>query len=206
MNFTQLQARAAVLASFEGWGDVSPAPAWDVLVNQAWDRFSWDGECVVGTTTFPTVGGQAAYALAGEWKRIMDVVYDTAGANVPVRRSKEEYERFTRADWRVQPPGTPARWTFNPINALTLIPPPSVVRTVSVRGITKGTALAAGGDIPVAPVVCHEGIALMAAYLQGEIYAQGEGMDCLNAFLKEHNYDYYVELALKYANYEEGGY
>ena len=203
-TFTQLQARATLLASLEGWSDVVPAPDWAALVNQAYIQFSWDGECVVLNTTITTVAGQAGYTLAGQWRKIMDVVYDTAATNQPVRHSSEDYERFLRADWRVQASGVPVRFTFNPFNALTLVPPPLTPGLiVSVRGVAEAAPLVNPTDVPPIPDVLHEAIALKAAIFQGKVYAQGEASARLERY--EAQYKQYVEDASKYANVEAQG-
>jgi hypothetical protein len=204
MNFTQLQARAALLASLEGWTDVTPAPAWDVLVNQAWIEFTWDGECIIATTTFPTVANQCKYALTGNWKRLTDVVYDTAGTKSPVFHSSEDYERWARADWQSQASGIPTRYAFAPFNTISLVPPPAAATiVVSVRGVCEGTALALGGDIPPLPDYFHEGIAVKAAMLQGEVYAQGAALTRLQQY--QTRYDKFVKDAISYANFEAQG-
>ena len=204
MTFAQLQARATLLASLEGWSDAVPAPDWAALVNQAYIQFSWDGECLITNTTITTVSNQAAYTLAGQWRRLMDVVYDSGGANSPVRHSSEDFERYLRADWRVQPNGTPVRYTFNPFNALTLVPAPATAGlTVTVRGVAEATPLVVGTDVPAIPDVLHEAIALKAAVFQGKVYAQGEAAQRLERY--EAQYQQYVQDAVRYANVETAG-
>jgi hypothetical protein len=204
MNFTALQARAALLVSLEGWSDAVPAPDWAALVNQAYIQFSWDGECLITNTTVVTVANQAAYTLTGQWRRLMDVVYDSGGANSPVRRSSEEFERYLRADWRVQTGGAPVRYTFAAFNTLALIPPPLAAGvTVAVRGVTEAAPLTSGGDVPSLPDVLHEAIALKAAIFQGKVYAQGEASQRLDRY--EAQYREYVQDALRYAKVETAG-
>ena len=204
MNFAQLQARAQLLSSLEGWSDISPSPAWDQLVNQGYIQFSWDGECLITNTTLTTVSNQAAYMLTGQWRRLMDVVYDSGNTNQPVRHSSEDFERYLRADWRVQPSGTPVQFTFNPFNALTLIPAPTTAGvTVAVRGVAEAAPLVNGTDVPAIPDVLHEAIVLKAAIFQGKIYAQGEASQRLDRY--EAQYQQYVQDALKYANYKSSG-
>jgi hypothetical protein len=204
LTFAQLQARATLMASLEGWTDSPVAPAWDVLVNQAWVQFSWDGECLITNLSLTTVANQATYALTGQWRRLMDVVYDTAGANSPMRHSTEDYERFVRGDWRVQPSGVPLRYTFNPFNTLTLVPPPVTAGlSVSVRGVAEAAALVNPTDVPPIPDVLHEAIALKAAIFQGKVYAQGEASQRLDRY--ETQYQAYVQDAAKYANVEAQG-
>lgn len=200
-TFAQLQARATLLASLEGWTDVAVVPDWAALVNQAYVQFSWDGECIVTNTTITTVAGQASYALTGQWRKITDAVYDSASTNQPLLHSSEDYERYARADWRVQASGIPKRYTFAPFNALALIPPPaSSGITVSVRGVAEALVLVNGTDIPPIPDVLHEAIALKAAIFQGEVYAQGEASARLERY--EAKYQQYVQDAAKYANFE----
>lgn len=204
MNFTALQARATLLASLEGWSDAIPSPDWAALVNQAYIQFSWDGECLITNTTITTAANQAAYTLTGQWRRLLDVVYDSGGANSPMRRSSEEFERYLRADWRVQPSGAPVRYTFNPFNTLALLPPPATTGvTVSVRGVAEATPLASGSDVPSIPDVLHEAIALKAAMFQGKVYAQGEASQRLDRY--EAQYRQYVEDALRYADGKTAG-
>ena len=204
INYTQLQARATLLASLEGWSDVNPSPDWAGLVNQAYIQFSWDGECLITNTTVTTVSNQAAYTLSGQWRRLMDVVYDSGGAKSPVRHSSEDFERYLRADWRVQPSGTPVRYTFNPFNTLTLVPAPTTAGVlVAVRGVAEAAPLVSGTDIPTIPDVLHEAIALKAAIFQGKVYAQGEASQRLDRY--EAQYQQYVQDALRYANVETMG-
>lgn len=204
MDFTQLQGRATLLASLEGWSDIAIAPDWAALVNQAYVQFSWDGECLISNTTITTVANQSAYSLTGQWRRLMDVVYDSGNTNGPVRHSSEDFERYLRADWRVQPSGTPVRFTFNPFNSLTLIPPPDTNGiTVAVRGSSEAPALSSGTDVPAIPDVLHEAIALKAAIFLGKVYAQGEASQRLDRY--EAQYQQYVQDALKYANFESPG-
>lgn len=204
MNFTALQARATLLVSLEGWSDAIPSPDWAALVNQAYVQFSWDGECLITNTTVVTVANQAAYTLTGQWRRLRDVVYDSGGTNSPVRRSSEDFERYLRADWRVQPSGAPVRYTFNPFNTLTLIPPPAAAGvTISVRGAAEATPLVNGSDVPLVPDVLQEAIALKAAIFQGKVYAQGEASQRLDRY--EAQYRQYVQDALQYAHGEITG-
>lgn len=204
-TFAQLQARATLLASLEGWTDVAVAPDWAALVNQGYVQFCWDGECTVSSTTITTVTGQVSYPLTGQWKDLLDVVYDTSATNSPVRRSSEDFERYFRADWRVQANGVPVRYTFNPFNTLALIPPPSANGlTVSVRGLAEPALLVAGSDVPAIPDVLHEAIALRAAIFQGKVYAQGDASSRLERY--EAQYQQYVQDASKYASAETGGF
>lgn len=173
-------------------------------MNQAYVQFSWDGDCVLSTTTITTVAGQAGYALTGQWRRVLDVVYDSTGTALPVRHSSEEFERYLRADWRVQASGVPVRFTFNPFNALTLLPPPDTSGvTVMVRGSAEATPLSGGTDVPAIPDVLHEAIALKAAIFQGKVYAQGEALQRLQEY--ERQYLQYVEDAKRYATFEAPG-
>ena len=204
MNYLDLQNRAKLLASLEGWTDVSPTPDWGALVNQAWVEFSWDGECIVGNTTFTTVANQGRYSLSGTWKKLTDVVYDSTATKQPMHHTSEDMERFARADWHVQPSGTPVRYTFSPFNSIFLVPPPSTAGiTISVRGTTEGTALSSNTDVPPCPDVLHEAIALKAAILQGMVYAQGNSQARLQMF--QQRYDKFVNDARTYANFESVG-
>jgi hypothetical protein len=201
MNFTTLQARAQLLSSLEGWSDANPSPDWAALVNQAYVQFSWDGECLITNTTLTTVSNQAAYTLPGQWRRVREVIFDSGGTNRPVRRSSEEFERYLRADWRVQASGTPVRYAFSPFNALTLVPPPATTGVVvAVRGVAEATPLVTGSDTPAIPDVLHEAIALKAALFQGKVYAQGEASQRLDRY--EAQYQQYVLDARRYAGVE----
>lgn len=183
---------------------MTPSPDWAALVNQAYIQFSWDGDCFITNTTFTTTAHQAAYTLSGQWRRLMDVIYDSSGAKSPVRRSSEEFERYLRADWRAQASGTPVRYTFNPFNALTLVPAPAVSGVaVAVRGVAEATPLISGTDIPAIPDVLHEAIALKAAIFQGKVYAQGEASQRLERY--EAQYLQYVQDAMRYARAEKTG-
>jgi len=200
MQFSDLQARAQLLASLEGWSDVSPAPTWSTLVNEAWYQFSWDGECIIGTQNITTVVGQAAYTLTGVWKKVIDVVYDTAGANTGILRSDEDYERWANPTWRAQANAPSSRYTFAPFSTITLIPPPSAIVTVSVRGLVQGTALVNSTDVPPVPDPLQEAICIYAAYLQGKVYMVGDASTRMETMLKD--YQQYVADAVKYANFE----
>lgn len=196
LTYTQLQARATLLASFETDPDLV-SPDWPTLVNRAWEQFSWDAELVIASQNVTTVIGTLAYTLTGQVKRVLDVVYDTASAKSPVLHSTEDFERGVRADWRVQANGTPVRYTFNPFNTLCLIPPPDAVKTVSVRGFVQGTDLSTGSDVLPIPGVLEEGVCLLAAYLWGKTYAQGAGLLRYQGYYEE--YKGYVQMGLSYA-------
>lgn len=172
MNFSQLKARAAVLCQLEGWSEVSPAPDYAYLVNRAWEMFSYDSECFVTSENVSTVIGQAEYSLTNSYKNLLDVTYSGSG----LLRSDEAFERNLNPGWRVQASGTPSRWVLSGFNKLTLVPPPSAIQTLNVRGAAYGTALSSETDTPSCPSVYHEAIAIKAAILHGEIYAQGDAM------------------------------
>lgn len=203
LTFTAYQIRAALLSSFEGWSDSAASPAWDVLVNRAWEQFSWDAELVIASQNVTTVIGTLAYSLTGQMKRVLDVVYDTASAKSPVLHSTEDYERNLRADWRVQANGTPLRYTFNPFNTISLLPIPDAVKTVSVRGFVQGTDMSGGTDVLPIPGVLEEAVCIYAAYLWGKVYAQGEGRTRLKDYLDD--YQKYVSMGKSYANLEAMG-
>lgn len=211
MDFTALQARAALLASLEGWTDVSPAPTWSTLANQGWYQFSWDSELITTSQNVNTVSGTLSYTLTGHIKRILDVVYDTASTKSPVVHSSEDYERYLRADWRVQTSGTPVRFTFAPFNTISLVPPPDAVKVVSVRAIVQGSAMTAGTDQPgvvgglgnAIPDIFHEAVAIYAAYIHGKVYAQGPSRSRLDDMLTD--YKGFVAEAMGYAEMIRGG-
>jgi hypothetical protein len=183
LNYAQLQARAEVLARLEGWTDVSPAPDWATLVQRAWDWFAWDSEAIVSTETLSSVNGTVEYTLAGTYKTILDVEFGTAG----LLRSEESFERNLSPSWRRQSAvATPSRWVRSGVEKISLLPPPNGVTTVTVRGTGYGTALSAATDVPAAPTVFHEAIAIKAAVLQGEAYSQGEGSARLAALSEQY--------------------
>lgn len=196
LTFTMYQARAALLASFETDPDLV-SPDWATLVNRAWEQFSWDAELVIASQNVTTVVGTMAYALTGQMKRVLDVVYDTASAKSPMLHSTEDFERNLRADWRSQANGTPLRYTFSPFNSLSLIPPPDAIKAVSVRGFVQGTDLSGGTDVLPIPGVLEEGVCLLAAYLWGKTYAQGAGLQRYLGYYEE--YKGFVAMGLNYA-------
>lgn len=182
MQYSDIQARAQALASFEGWTDVSPAPDWPTLVNRAWAQFSYDAEIIVTTVTPSTVIGQASYTLTGgPWKKILDVTWNS----LSVIRSMEIFERNLNPAWLVQANAAPQRWVLTNFGVLTLVPPPNAIQTLSVRGITEGPAMVLSTDQPgqvsgsgiAIPDVFHDAIAYRATKLHGEIYAQGESVN-----------------------------
>lgn len=184
LTFAQLKERAANLAKLEGWTDVSPAPDWAFLINRAYEFFSWDAEFFVGVETITSVAGQSEYTTIGSYKAFLDIT--VAGA--PVLRSTEAFERNLRADWRTQPPGTPQRWVLSNFTKLTLVPAPALNgQPILVRGIALPPALTLENDVPVAPALYHESIALRAAILHGELYAQGEAMNRLALYTDGYN-------------------
>jgi len=193
VDYSGLQARAALLTSLEGWTDVANPPDWTILVNQAWLQFSWDSEYLIGTTTVTTAPGTMSYILPGgqQWKRLLDVVWDSAGTPQPVDRSTEDYERFLSGDWRTQSSGVPLRFTFNTPNTISLIPPPNAVKSVLVRGIAQGSAMALSTDLPgqvsgvgtAIPDVFHEAIAEYAAWLWAQSYYRGDATARMQGWL-----------------------
>jgi hypothetical protein len=158
---------------------------------------------VVSSQNVVTIVGTASYALAGQVIKILDVVYDTASAKSPIRHSTEDYERYLRADWLTQASGVPVRYAFQTFNTLSLVPPPSAVKTVSVRAIVQGTAFASGTDIPPIPDPLQEAIALKAAIFQGKAYCQGEASQRLATY--EADYQKYVQDGKAYASLMAGG-
>lgn len=185
------------MCALEAWSDTTIAPDFATLVNRAWFQFSWDAQTQVLEETVTTVVGQTSYVLTGQIKQLLDVVYDTTGAKSAMLHSSERYERNYRADWRVQPNGVSLRYTFQNFNTITLVPPPSAIVTVAVRYIGQGAAFVNPTDIPPIPDYYHEAIALYAAILQGEVYAQGEAEQRLAAY--QARYEKYVADSLNYA-------
>lgn len=176
MTFAQLKARAAVLAKLEGWSEVSPSPDWASLTNRAYEMWSWDSECLIGSETLTSAPNTAEYSLTNSYKNLLDVTFGASG----LFRSVEEFERNLSPTWRTQTAATPLRWVLSGFNKLTLIPPPNSAATITVRGASLPPALAAETDIPQVPSLYHEAIALKAAYLHGMVYAQGESMGRLD--------------------------
>ena len=172
MNYSQIQDRAASLAQFEGWTDVSPAPDWATLVQRAWDQFAWDSECFIDSEAFPTVINQTEYTLTNTYKNILDVTFAGTG----LLRSEERFERNLDPSWRVKAAvAMPSKWVLSNFSKISLVPPPNSVQTVTVRGVGYGTVLVNPTDTPSIPTIFHEAIAIKAAVFHGEVYAQGEG-------------------------------
>ncbi|HEV2471213.1 MAG TPA: hypothetical protein VGS41_01010 [Chthonomonadales bacterium] len=178
MQFVDLRNRATLLASFEGWTDVSPSPNWSILVNQAYVEFAWDAEIAIGSGTIAAVSGELEYVIGGNWKAFLDVSYGGAG----LQRSSEEYERYANPNWRNLAAGAPARWAQTNFDTLAIIPPPNGTLSIAYRGITEPAALVNDTDVPVGPDRFHEAIALRAAYLQGSVFAQGQAIARLDSF------------------------
>ena len=178
LTFAKGKARAAEMASLEGWDNVSPPPDWDALFNRAYEQFAWDAECVIASETVPTAIGVQEYQLANVYKAILDVACDS----LPVYRSTEDFERRVRADWRLQLPGIPQRWTFTDFSSITLVPPPNGVLPLEVRGITFAAPLTGELDVPVIPMVYHEALAAKACALHATIYAQGESLSRIQVY------------------------
>jgi len=168
MNFTELQERATLLASFEGYTDVDPPPDWPTLVNEAWREFSFDAELIVGTVTVISISGRPDYAIPGV-KRLLDVTL----AGVTLTKSDEEYERFLSQHWKTVQ-GTPLRWVETGLAQIALVPVPNSVSDIVVRANIVGTDMVDGTDEPgitsgigtPIPASLHEAVALRAATLQ----------------------------------------
>lgn len=189
-NWTQLQARAAILASFGGWTDTATAPAWDVLTNQAWQEFSWVSELLIDSETITAVNAQVSYVTVKTYKSVLDVTYGGKG----LLRSNEPFERFNPS-WLQTPAGTPLRWVLSQLgDTISLVPPPNGTLSITVRGIVQGLPMAVGADLPgqvsgvgtPIPAYFHEAIAKRAAVLWGELYAQGDEIVRLNAYMDEY--------------------
>lgn len=194
MNFQALQQRAASLAEFERWTDATDPAQWDVLVNRAWLQFSWDAELVVDSVSVEASVGQAQLTLPvvnnGPFKEVLDVIWDFGGANTPVYRSTEAFQRNVNPSWLSAASGTPAFWVFSSYDVISLSPPPAAVKTVWVRGICQGQNMVANTDLPgqvsgvgmPIPEALHEPIAYRAAWLQGVGYAQGAALERLTVY------------------------
>lgn len=203
LTYTQLQARATYLASFEGWSDSPSSVGMDVLINRAWYKFSTDARLVIASQNVTTVIGTAAYTLTGVVVQILDVIYDTASAKTPVRHATEDGERWANPAWRVRTSGTPLRYTYSNFNGLTFVPAPDAVKTVSVRAFVQGTALSAGSDVLPIPEFLEEAVPLYAAYLQGVAFSQAEGSARLQEYLGK--YLGYVQDGLNYGRLSAQG-
>lgn len=191
MNYTQLQARATLLASFEGWTDSSPSPEWGSLVNQAYQNYCWDTECTVGFEDVTTVANQAEYAFTGNFKEVTDCYYDTTGAKKPLIKTSWRFERQLCPGWYYAVAGVPCRFMLMATNTLRLAPPPSTGGlTVRAIGIKMPAALSAGSDTPLFPDKFHEAIALYAAWIQGKTFSSQDRRDKMlaeyNQFVAQH--------------------
>lgn len=191
MNYTQLQARATLLASFEGWTDSSPSPVWGDLVNQAYQQYCWDTECTIGFEDVTTVKDQAEYAFTGNFKEITDCYYDTASAKTPLIKTSWRFERQLCPGWYYAASGVPSRFMFMATNTLRLAPAPATAAlTVRALGVKMPAALSEGSDTPPFPSVFHEAIALYAAWIQGKTFSAQDRRDKMlaeyDAFVAKH--------------------
>lgn len=186
MNFSDLQTRTQALVSFEGWTDTTVAPNYPNLVNQGWQEFSWEAECLIASETQMSVAGQSQYNLQNSYKELLEVVLD----GKPLLRSTELIERQIRPDWVVQPAGTPRYWTFSNYNPLILSPPPASAVRLFARGVVQGSPMVLTTDQPgqvngagsAIPARYHEAVALRAAVLWGELYALETGQARLERY------------------------
>lgn len=192
-TWAQLQARAALLASFGAWTDTAVAPDWPTLTNQAWQEFSWIAELLILSETINTVNAQVSYTTTNVYKTILDLSWNA----LPVRRSSEAQERFINPAWLNTPAATqPVRWVLSSDVGATvsLIPPPTAVGPLFVRGIVQGPLMVLSTDQPgqvsgagiAIPAYFHEAIPLRAAVLWGELYAQGDEFMRLNAYMRQY--------------------
>lgn len=195
MNYGEIQARATLLASFEGYADVNPAPDWPTLVNRAWRMFSYDAELILKTdSSTSTVSGTMEYTISGTWKDFLEVTYNGVG----LIRSSEAFERNLSPSWRLQTPGTPKRFVVSQFGTLAIVPPPNAIQTLTARGVIQGPDMVLTTDQPnqvsgtgnPIPEIYHEGIAVRAAWLHGIVYATGEARARLEIF--EQRYQEYV--------------
>ena len=189
MTYTDLQTRAALLASFDGWSNAIPAPDWPTLVNEAWRRFSWEAELFTATVNVSTASGQSAYPLSPFMKRVLDL---TCGG-VPLRKSSVEFERFLSPGWRTVQ-GTPLRFVQDSTSSVAIVPVPSSTLALAVVGVIEGSNMTATTDQPgqvggvgtPIPSNLHEAIALKAAYMQGQIAMQGESSSRMQMYEQEY--------------------
>lgn len=189
MNFQDLQTRAAILASFDGWTNSSPAPDWPTLVNQAWRRFSWEAELLSAAMNTTSVSGTSSYALVPPMKRILDVTF----AGLPLLYSSQDFERFLSPGWRFTT-GVPKRFIQEGVNSLALVPVPNAASAMVVWGVVQGSDMVAPTDAPgqvsgvgsPIPSNLHEAIALLAAVYQGQIAMQGESSARMKQYVDEY--------------------
>lgn len=178
MNFGQLQARANVIASFEGWTEVNPPPDWFALVNQAYIEFAWDAECVYDVEQILTVADQAEYPTAVHvFKSFTDVWYDTDGPKKPLCKSSVRRERSDDPRWYFRPSGMPETYSLEVQSKLRVTPAPSTANVkMLVRGVVEPDPLVNLDDDPVIPSAYHEGIACGAVYLHAYIFAPDKAL------------------------------
>lgn len=174
MNFEQLQARAAAHAALGGWVDVTPPPDWPTLVNDAYQNFCWDAECIIGTETIATVVDQAEYTLVHNWKSVQDCYYDTSSTKQYLYGSSERAERQDDPKWLYAVSGTPHCYILAMQSTLRLHRPPNAVVNVLMRGVVLPAEMSSLTENPLVPGAFHEGIAKFAAARQGELWARGE--------------------------------
>jgi hypothetical protein len=185
-TFTQLQARATLLASFGSYADISPAPAWDVLCNSGQRDFFWDTEMVISETTFTTVANQAEYTIPSPYFKSFNLVI--YGTTIALTRTTEAEEEALDHLWTMRNAGQPSRWLSPSPNVIRLIDKPSTSGdTVTVRGVRAPADMVAGTDTPPCPEVFHGAIALKAAMLQMEVFAVEAEAARLAAYLNEYN-------------------
>lgn len=184
MNFTALQAEMTSLVAFGGFSNISPTIDYADYINRGLKQFSWDAEYLVSELTIPSVASQAEYTLAvPDWRAIEEVYYNT---NRIMESSPNEMANLNKA-WRNTSAGTPSRYWQTRPNTLRLYPKPA---TSSVDILIVGTRceadLSSGSDTPNCPQVFHRAIALRAAVMLMQRYAQNSEASRAASYLNEY--------------------
>lgn len=190
MNFGKLKERAAQLCQLAGIENVQPSIDWALEVNDALEQFSFEAEYIVGTTTVSTVLGTSTYTLAlgvlgNEWKRVTDCV---SGTGTRLYQTDANAIRQEDPNWILAPNGEPSRWMQPGPGKIQFWPTPNATGTIiTVRGYKQDGPLIVDTDVPLCAKHFHEGIALLAAWDVGKLFATGENVARVNGYREEAN-------------------
>jgi hypothetical protein len=203
VNFGTIKARISSLVQIEGWTQVSPAPDFGVLANQALSMFSIEAELFTAIdTSLTTTVGQAQYVTAS--KRFGKITEVVIGGNA-LLRSTEEAERFRNPGWFAETNGVPKKFAVTAYNTITVTPPPATAsQAISLRGIIESPLMVLDADEPgqasgtgaVIPVALHEAICMKGAFLQGLAFLGSQDNPRMRYFDAVYNY---------YLTYARGG-
>lgn len=174
MNRAEIEAEAAAYCELEGWNNVSPSPDWQGYVKEALRLFSWEAEYVRATTTITMVQNQAEYPLTTppDWKLILGAV---GGTTRQIRIVDEARVRADDPLYFMRPAGTPqVLWLSKPNIVQVHKKPDSAGEVITLYGVTSDTDMANATSSPGCPLIYHRAVALWAAFLHANKYAEGE--------------------------------